>query len=142
MALREHKLYEMTERGEMNIKVWYAHCHSIFVFIVCPMQFMALDNIKHDDVQANLESVQCRVFQICKVFDYQYCKSRSHTHTHTDKHSSDFIYVQCHELHWTDNHLSVCLCVCLCVCPQNVSSTVATTIFVRSSWNLERGSEM
>ena len=32
---------------------------------------------KQDNVQANLESVQCRVFQICKVFDYQYCKSRS-----------------------------------------------------------------
>ena len=30
----------------------------------------------------------------------------------------------------------------VCVCPQNVSSTIATTIFVRSSWNLERGSEM
>ena len=28
---------------------------------------------KQDNVQANLESVQCRVFQICKVFDYQYC---------------------------------------------------------------------
>ena len=32
---------------------------------------------QQDNVQANLESVQCRVFQICKVFDYQYCKSRS-----------------------------------------------------------------
>ena len=32
--------------------------------------------------------------------------------------------------------------VCVCVCPQNVSSTIATTIFFRSSWNLERGSEM
>ena len=36
----------------------------------------------------------------------------------------------------------VCVCVCVFVCPQNVSSTIATTIFVRSSWNLERGSEM
>jgi len=26
------------------------------------------------------------------------------THKHTDKHSSDFISVQCHELHWTDNY--------------------------------------
>ena len=25
-----------------------------------------------DDVQANSESVQCRVFQTCKTFDYQY----------------------------------------------------------------------
>ena len=33
--------------------------------------------VKQDNVQANLESVQCRVFQIWKVFDYKYCKSRS-----------------------------------------------------------------
>jgi len=26
------------------------------------------------------------------------------TDTHTDLHSSDFIYVQCHVLHWTDNN--------------------------------------
>ena len=29
---------------------------------------------------------------------------RTHKHTHTDKHSSDFISVQCHELHWTDKN--------------------------------------
>ena len=29
------------------------------------------------------------------------------THTHTDKHSSDFISVQCHELHWTDGQTKI-----------------------------------
>jgi len=56
---------------------------ALFIVIVCPMQFMALDRYK-----------------ITWVF------------------------------------------VCVFVCPQNVSSTIATTIFVRCSWNLERGSEM
>jgi len=30
---------------------------------------LTMFNYKQDNVQANLESVQCRVFQICKVFD-------------------------------------------------------------------------
>ena len=30
-------------------------------------------------------------------------RTHTQTHTHTDIHSSDFISVQCHELHWTDN---------------------------------------
>ena len=33
----------------------------------------------------------------------RFADTQIHTHTHTDKHSSDFISVQCHELHWTDN---------------------------------------
>jgi len=32
---------------------------------------------------------------------------------HTDKHSSDFISVQCHELHWTDNNI-ILLCYTDC----------------------------
>jgi len=33
----------------------------------------------------------------------------THTNTHTDKHTSDFISVQCHELHWTDNNAVRCM---------------------------------
>ena len=36
----------------------------------------------------------------------------------TDKHSSDFISVQCHELHWTDN--KVCYKVCVKASSGNV----------------------
>ena len=33
---------------------------------------IARENVKQDNVQANSESVQCRVFQIRKVFDHQH----------------------------------------------------------------------
>jgi len=37
--------------------------------------------------------------------DETFCgHTNTHTHKHTDKHSSDFISVQCHELHWTDKN--------------------------------------
>ena len=35
-------------------------------------------SLKQDNVQANLESVQCRAFQICKVFDYTNTAKVSH----------------------------------------------------------------
>ena len=36
---------------------------------------------------------------VVAIVDETFC---GHTDKHTDKHSSDFISVQCHELHWTD----------------------------------------
>ena len=42
---------------------------------------------------------------------------------------TQLLSVQCNSWHWTD----IKSLECLCVCPQNVSSTIATTIFVRSS---------
>ena len=42
-----------------------------------------------------------------------------------------FLSVQCNSWHWTDIKSLECLSVCVCL--QNVSSTIATTIFVRSS---------
>jgi len=52
---------------------------------------------------------------VVAIVDETFCgHTHKHTNTHTDKHSSDFISVQCHELHWTDNnythneHLVLC----------------------------------
>ena len=47
-----------------------------------------------------------------KLWSLSWTKRFADTHTntrtdkHTDQHSSDFISVQCHELHWTDNKMS------------------------------------
>ena len=57
------------------------NCHQQLVTAAASLRcfkWFAYENFyRQDNVQANLESVQCRVFQICKVFDYQYCKSKS-----------------------------------------------------------------
>jgi len=42
---------------------------------------------------------------VVAIVDETFCgHTHKHTNTHTDKHSSDFISVQCHELHWTDKN--------------------------------------
>ena len=64
-----------TRRRRLPIEV--AFTYDIMHFFQDNVSDLANFFEKQDNVQANLESVQCRVFQICKVFDYQYCKSRS-----------------------------------------------------------------
>jgi len=44
---------------------------------------------------------------VVAIVDETFCgHTHKHTNTHTDKHSSDFISVQCHELHWTDKNVN------------------------------------
>ena len=65
----------------------------------------------------NLSSELSRRFHscdLCTKFDEDWTKighvdertvrTDTHTDRHTDIHSSDFISVQCHELHWTDKN--------------------------------------
>ena len=65
---RQHVMMQL--QATLNLQLLYLRCSSFFWQHTYYM-------VEQDNVQANLESVQCRVFQICKVFDYQYCKSRS-----------------------------------------------------------------
>ena len=68
----------------------------------------------------------------------------THTHTHTDKHSSDFISVQCHELHWTDNNyqalkvFSIRILLLVMVSPSLVAELNSTVLVLKTQvLNLE-----
>ena len=46
---------------------------------------------------------------VVAIVDERFMQTDKHTDRHTDIHSSDFISVQCHELHWTDNNAKTIL---------------------------------
>ena len=53
------------------------------------------------DLQTKFEEDWTKI--VVAIVDERFVRAHTHTYTYTDIHSSDFISVQCHELHWTDN---------------------------------------